>query len=394
MEIIEIFDSDDEELPSKGPPLQKKNVGGSSDNQSSELLREYVSWSNPRGGQSQHTSLSGGDIEGSDKDVDGMHIGDETHNLLQSGPVVPAARSAHPIGSDSEIYSDHLSNTPSSPLLVADDTSNNQVNQGLIPLPSSNPSRISSSPKDKHLSTPPAPATSLASLTRLSPLQPPTLTKPISDNNRLGFSSVSVSSSLQAPPPAKRHVMQLARKIGHLKSRPPLNQKAIREEPPEKRGTVETKASKKGKEKEIRQSSSSSGDKSIGLRDALAKDSDKVPKQRPVSSLPKEKECTLAEVITPAGQLNRAKKKTRLRLQGDIEDVPMALTSDAEEGVKDGASVDENKNALKAAFASSKLLVNLLPTLKAKRRDSADVITAAAEGDCITFVSAVPMTQS
>ena len=386
IEVIEILDSDDEELPSKA---QEKNVG-------------RAMGSNLRRGQSQRIFSSGRDsFEGGDGNADIMNIDGEARNPLQPVSTVPTVGSTH---SDSE---NDLFNIPSSPralsqeLQVADDTNNNQATRGLIPPPSSSPSSIGFSPKDNY-SSPLVPTTSIASLTISSPPQQAStlasgsisVRKPItaspspsaststgSSSNRLGFSPVAIPSSLQAPPPANKHLKQFARKMATqaiLDEDENVGQ--VSSEPFEKKGRTNTKANK-GKEKE--RSYSSSGTESIsmrGLRDALAIDSDKV-KQRPAFPiLPKKQGQTLAEAITSAGQLNRTKKRIGRRLQGKTKDVPIDLTSDVEVGTKD-ATADENKKALKAAIGSSRLLVSLLPSLKEKNSVSATAAAAAAKRD-------------
>ena len=300
-----------------------------------------------------------------------------------------------------------LFNIPSSPralsqeLQVADNTNDNQGTHPFIPLPSSSPSSIDSSPKGNHLSTSPAPTSPITSLTISSPRQQ-SFTLPTSSNstkkpltaspnigtsidsssNRLGFSSVAISSSLQAPPPADKHRRQFARKMA-LQSMPDEDEDtgASSSISGESEGTTNI-TTNKGKEKEKRESlSSSSGTESIsmrGLRDALAMDSDK-PKQRLVSPILPKKQ-TLAEAITSAGLLNRTKKMRR-RLERNTKDVPVDPTTDGETGVKDGPTADENEKALKAAIGSSRLLVNLLPALKEKSNFSA--AAAAAKGDYI-----------
>ena len=297
-----------------------------------------------------------------------------------------------------------LFNIPSSPLplsqelQVADNTNDNQGTHPFIPLPSSSPSSIDLSPKDNYLSTSPAPTSPINSLTISSPRQQsftlPTKSnstkKPLtaspsigpsigSSSNRLGFSSVAISSSLQAPPPADKHRRQFARKMA-LQSMPDEDEDTGASSS-ESEGTTNI-TTNKGKEKEKRESlSSSSGTESIsmrGLRDALAMDSDK-PKQRLVSPILPKKQ-TLAEAITSAGLLNRTKKMRR-RLERNTKDVPVDPTTDGETGVKNGPTGDENEKALKAAIGSSRLLVNLLPALKEKSNFSA--AAAAAKGDYI-----------
>ena len=303
----------------------------------------------------------------------------------------------------------NISSSPpalSQKLQVTDDTNDDQVTQGSIPLPSSSPSSVGLSPKANYLSTPPASTPSVTSLTLSSPLQqsfalptkPNSAKKSItaspgvgtstgSSSNRLGFSSVAVSSSLQAPPPAYKHQVQFARKTGPIQfaRRTAIRSVSYKDEDigegsSESEGTANTKANK-GKEKETRESpSSSSGTESInmrGLRDALTVNSDTL-KRRPVSStLPKKQGQTLAEAIISAGQLNRMKRMRR-PLQRNTKDV--SVVSDVEAGLKDGPTADESEKALKAAIGSSRLLVNLLPSLKAKSS-----VSAAAEGDYIVF---------
>ena len=372
VEVIEI--SDDEKLPSKAQ-LREKSVGRSSSGRLSEL------GSNPRRDQSQHiSSLGGVSFEGSGGYADAMNIdGGDSLNIPSSPPALPQI------------------------LQVIDDTNDDQGTQGSIPLPSSSPSSVGLSPKANYLSTPPASTPSVASLTLSSPLQQPfalptrpnSAKEPItaspsvgtstgSPSNRLGFSSVAVSSSLQAPPPADKHLRQFARKtaIRSVSYRSmSYKDEDIEEGSSESKGTANTKANK-GKEKEIRESpSSSSGTESInmrGLRDALTMDPDTL-NRRPVSpTLPKKQGQTLAEAIISAGQLNRMKRMRR-PLQRNVKDVP--VVSDVEAGVKDGPTADENEKALKAAIGSSRLLVNLLPSLKEKSS-----VNAAAEGDYIDFL--------
>ena len=307
-----------------------------------------------------------------------------------------------------------LFNIPSSPralsqeLQVTDDNNDNKDTQGFIPFPSSSPSSVGLSPKDNYLSTPPAPTSSITSLTIPSPHQqsftlptkPNSAKKPItaspsigtstgSPSNRLGFSSVAISSSLQAPPPADKHRRQFARKAA---TQPiPYKDEDIGESSSDPEGMANTKANK-GKEKEVREpSSSSSGTESIsmrGLRDALAIDSDMLKQPHISSTLPKKQGQTLAEAITSAGQLNLTKKMRR-RLQRNTKDVPVDLASDVEAGAKDGPKADENEKALKAAIGSSRLLVNLLPALKEK--SSVSAAAAAAKGDCMIFISTAAM---
>jgi len=422
IEVIEILDSDEEQLPSKTQLFQQNNVGTSSGSRLSELMQECATGSSTRRGRSRPASSSGGDsFEGSDGDVDRMNV-DEARNLLQPTSAVPIAGSAHSIASDSDNYPDDLFDIPSSPrassqeLQVTDDTEVNQATRGLIPLPSSSPSSIGFSPKE---SSPPGPTMSPASLTRPSLSQQPSTStmspnfvrKPItpsagggasigSCSSRLGFSSVTASPSLQAPPPAGRHLTQFARKFASSIPQPMSDQDEDSGEedssiPSEKEGAAQTKANK-GKGREIRQSSSSSsGAESInihGLRDALAMDSDKLVKQQHVSPIrPRPGGQTLAEAITSAGQLNRTKKKMGRRLQGNAKDVPIDHTSDVERGVKHGLTVDENEQALKAAIGSSRLLVNLLPILKERSGANTGVAAAAAKGDCMACSSTVRM---
>jgi hypothetical protein len=146
-------------------------------------------------------------------------------------------------------------------------------------------------------------------------------------------------------------------------------------------GTAITKVNK-GKGKEIRESSSSSGTESIsmrGLRNALVIDSNKLDRRHVSPTLPKNRGQTLAEAITSAGQLNRTKNKMGRRQQGNTKDVPMDLMPDVEAGAND-ETADETEKALKAAIGSSRFLVNLLPTLKEKGSVSK---AAAAAGDYI-----------
>ena len=379
-EVIEILDSDEEQLLSKAQ-LQEKNVGMSS----SGRLQECTTGSSPRRDQSRQISLGGDSFEGSDGNADVMNIDDGD-----------------------------LFNIPSSPralsqeLQVTDDTNDNQGTQGFIPLPSSSPSSVGLSPKDNYLSTPPAPTSSITSLTISSPRQqslalptrPNSAKKPNtaspsigtstgSSSNRLGFSSVAISSSLQHPPPADKHRRQFARKLATQSM--PDEDEDIGESSSEPEGTANTKANK-GKEKEIRASSaSSSGTEFInmrGLQDALAMDSDMLKQPLVSPPLPKKQGQTLAEAITSAGQLNRT-KKVRRRLQRNTKDVPVNLASDVEAGVKDGPTADENEKALKAAIGSSRLLVNLLPALKEK--SSVSAAAAAAKGDYMMFRSTAAM---
>jgi hypothetical protein len=367
-EVIEIFDSDDEQLPSKAQ--LEKNVGRSS----SDRLQECATESSPRRDQSRHSSLGGDSFEGSGGNADVMNI--------DGGDLSPSSPRAL-----------------SQELQVTDDANDNKGNQSFIPLPSSSPSSVGLSPKDNYLSTPPAPTSSITSVTISPPRQqtfplptrPNSVKKPItadpsmagSSSNRLGFSSVAISSSLQAPPPADKHRRQFARKFA-IRSMSNEDED-IGESSSEPEGTVNTKANK-GKEKEIRESSSSSGTESInmrGLRDALAVDSVML-KQRPVSpTLPKKQGQTLAEAIVSAGQLNRTKKMRPRRLQRSTKDTPVDLASDVEAGDKDGP-VDENEKALKAAIGSSRLLVNLLPALKEK--SSVSATAAAAKGNYMIFI--------
>ena len=368
IEIIEI--SDDEPLPSKTQP-RENNVNRSSSGRLSELLQERATWSSPRSGQSRHSISSlGGDSLGNDGYADAMNIDDDDPiNIPSSSP-----------------------QALSQELQVPDDTNDNQGTR-FTPLPSSSPSSVGLSPKYNYLSTP-ASTSPVALLPKSSPVRqsftlrtsPNSMKKPItagpsigtstgSSSNRLGFSPVTVSSSLQAPPPADKHRRQFARKLA---SRPiSYEDEDVGESSSEPKGTANTKANK-GKEKEIREPSSSSGTESINmrvLRDALIMGSDTL-KQRPVSStLPKKQGQTLAEAITSAGQLNRTKKMRRL-LRRDTKDVPVDLTSGVKAGVKDGLKADENEKAIKAAIGSSRLLVNnLLPTFKERSA------SAAAKGD-------------
>lgn len=369
-EVIEIFDTDDEQPPPKAQ-LPQKNVGGSS----SSRLQESTTGSNPDRDQSRHISPLAGKDNEENADVD-----------------------------DGDIF-----NIPSSPLAlsqesqVTDDTNGNSGTHPFIPLPSSSPSSVDLSPKDNYLSTPPAPTSPITSLTISSPrhqsfalpTRPNSTKKPItaspsigtstgSSSNRLGFSSVAISSSSQAPPPADKHRRQFARKMA-IQSMPDEHEDTGESSAiSESEGTTSIKANK-GKEREMRESlSSSSGTESIsmrGLRDALAMDSDK-SKQRLVSPIPPKKQGqTLAEAITSAGQLNRTKKMRR-RPERNTKDVPVDHSTDGETGVKDGPTADENEKALKAAIGSSRLLVNLLPALKEKSSFSA-ATAAAAKGDYI-----------
>jgi hypothetical protein len=375
-EVIEIIDSDDEQLPSK-PQLQEKNVGRSFSGRLPECTKE----SSPRRDQSRPISLDSDSFEGSDGNADMMNIdGGDFFNIPSSPPAL------------------------SQDLQVTDDINDSKGAQSIIPLPSSSPSSVGLSPKGNHLSTPPAPSSSINSLTISSPrrqtfpfpTRPNTVKKPISagpsigtstgsSSSRLGFSTVPISSSSQAPPPADKHRRQFARKMA-MQSMPNEDEDAGGSSS-ESEGN--TKANK-GKEKEIRESSSSSGTESInmrGLQDALAMGSDML-KQRPVSpTLPKKQGQTLAEAITSAGQLNRTKKGRRLRRE--MKNVPVDPASDDEAGFQDGPTADENEKALKAAIGSSRLLVNLLPALKEKRSVSA--AAAAAKGDYMVFIPTVAM---
>ena len=361
--VIEIFDTDDEQLPSKAQPPEKNVIKSSPG-----LLQESTTGSNPRGDQSRHSSPLGG--EGSDGKVDVMDVDDGD-----------------------------LFNIPSSPralsqeLQVANDANDNQIPQAFIPLPSSSPSSVGLSPKDNYLPTPvpTSPVTSLAIPSpRQLPTRPNSAQKPItadptkgtstgSSSNRLGFSSIAISSPLQAPPPADKHRRQFARKMA-IQSMPDEVEDTEDFSSSKSEGTANIKVNK-GKGKEIREpSSSSSGTESIsmrGLRDALAMGPDKL-KQRLVSPpLLKRQRQTLAEAITSAGLLNRT-KRMRHRLERNTKDVPVDPTSD-EVIVKDGPKAGENEKALKAAIGSSKLLVNLLPALKGKSSATA----TAAKGDYI-----------
>ena len=366
-EIIEIFDSDEEQLSKMRLP--ERDVGRSS----SGRLQESTS---PRRDQSPHISPLGG--KDSDGIADAMNIdGGDLFNIPSSPQALPQE------------------------LQATDDTNDNRDTQPFIPLPSSSPSSVGLSPKDNYLSTPPAPTSPITSLSISSPPRQQSFTLPARPNStkkpttaspsigtstgspssRLGFSPVTISSSLQAPPPADKHRRQFARKMAtHLM--PHDDEDTGESSSSKSEGTTNVKANK-GKEKEVRESSSSSGTESIsmrGLRDALAMDSDKL-KQRLVSpTLPKKQGQTLAEAITSAGQLNRIKKMKR-RLERNTKDVPVDLTSEDETGVKDGTAADENEKALKAAIGSSRLLVNLLPALKEK--NSLSAAAAAAKGDYI-----------
>ena len=410
-EVIEIFDSDDEQLPSKA---QEK---GSSGSQSSELVQECATGSSPRQPPS---------FESSDRDADGMDV-DEAYSQ-------PASLSA--VGSDSEIYPGDLFDIPSSSrvssqeLEVTDDN-DSQAARGLISLPSSSPSSIGLNPGDRYLSTPPAPTTSVTSLTLSPPPQQPSTStmNTASTSNRLGFTSVAASSSLQAPPPAKKHVKRCARKSGawpdrdedteegssdtsvaassSLQAPPPANTrvkecarksasgrrvipagKAIpllmsdrdedieedSSEPPEGKKAAKIKGNK-GKGKEIRQTLlSTSGSDMRGFRDGFAMDSDKLKQKSILPTWPKKEKQTLAEAIISAGQLNRMKTKAGRRPQGNTKDVPIDLTSDIEGGV---SMADEK--TLKAAIGSSRKLVDLL-----KGKSS---INVTAKGKYLILVS-------
>ena len=372
-EVIEIFDSDDEQLPSKvKAELPEKNI----DRSSSGRLPESSTGSNPRRDQSRHISALGG--EGSDGDDDVM--------IIDSGD---------------------LFNIPSSPRALSqelkvddDDTNDNQDTQPFIPLPSSSPSSVCLSPKDNYLSTPPAPTSPITSLSMSLPRRQsfplPTRTnytkKPITasssigtstggPSNRQGFSSVPISSSLQAPLPADKHRRQFARKMA-IRVMPNEDEDTGESKTSESEGTANIKAGK-GKEKEDRESfSSSSGTESIGMRgvqNTSTMDSDKLEQPLVSANLPKKQGQTLAEAITSAGQLNRT-KKMRHRVERNVKDVPVDPTSDDETGVKDGPAADENEKALKAAIGSSRLLVNLLPALKEKS-SVRSAAAAAAKGD-------------
>ena len=385
IETIEIFSSDDEQLPSKA---QERNVDRSSGSRLSDL-EEYGL--NPRRGQSRPISSAGGNSI--DENADMMDIDDDARSSFQPASAVPALGSAH---SDSE---NDLFIIPSSPqalsqeLRVTDDANDNQATRGLHPLPSSSPS---SSPKDNNLSAPPVPITSIASLTISSPRQPSTSTSSLnsvrnpisaslcagtstgSSSNRLGFSTVTIPSSLRAPPLPDKHLRQFARKIA-TQPNPDDDEdtEEVSSQSSEKEGTAHTNANK-GKGKEIRESSSSDAESISmrGLQAALAMESDVAKPQLVSPPLPKIQGQTLAEAITSAGQLNRTKKKIGRRLQGNTKDVPIDLTSDGEASVKD-TKTDEDEKELKAAKDSSILLVNLLQ----KSSVRAAAATAAAQGD-------------
>ena len=363
-EVIEILDSDDEQLPSKPQLQEEKNVGRSF----SGRLPEFTTGSSLRRDQSRH--ISSDSFEGNGGNADSMNI-----DLID----IPSSPRAF-----------------SQDLQVTDDI--NDSKGTLIPLPSSSPSPIGLSPKYNHLSTPPAPTSSIASLTISSPRQksfplptrPNYLKKHISaagtstgsSSNRLGFSSLPISSLLQTPPPADKHVRQFARKVATQSI--PNEDEDAGESSSEPEGMTNAKANK-GKEKETRESSISSGAESIsmrGLQDALAMDSDML-KQRPaLPALHKKQGQTLAEAITSAGQLNHTNMGRRL--QKNTKDVPVDFASDVEAGVKDGPTADENEKALKAAIGSSRLLVNLLPALKEK--SSVSAAAAAAKGDYMVSI--------
>jgi hypothetical protein len=367
-EVIEILDSDDEQPPSKAQ-LPEKNDGRSS----SGRVQESTTVSNPRRDQSRHISPLAG--KGSEEDSDVMIIDSDLFNI----PSSPRALSQE--------------------LQVTDDTNDNQGTHPFIPLPSSSPSSVDLSPKNNSLSTPSAPTSPITSLTISSPRQqsfalptrPNSTKKPItaspsqstSTGSRLGFSSVAISPSLQAPPPADKHRRQFARKMATQSIPDEEEDTGESSSSSESEGTTNIKANK-GKEKEMRESSSSSsGTESIsmhGLRDALAMDSDKLNQRLVSPPLPKRQGQTLAEAITSAGLLNRTKKMRR-RLERNTKDVPVDPTTDVETGVKDGPTADENEKALKAAIGSSRLLVNLLPALKGK--SSVSAAAAAAKGDYI-----------
>lgn len=364
-EVIEIFDSDDEQLPSKAR-LPEKDVGGSS----SGRLQESTTGSSLHRDQSRYISPLGG--KDSDGGADVMNVdGGDLFNI----PLSPQALSEE--------------------FQMTGDTNDNQGIPPFIPLPSSSPSSVGLSPKDNYLSTPPAPTTPITPLSISSPRQqsftlPTRLNstkKPItpgpsigtstgSPSNRLGFSSATISFSSQAPPPADKHRRQFARKMA-TQSMPEDEESSSSSE---SEGTTNIKANK-GKEKEMREpSSSSSGTESIsmsGLRDALAMEADKL-KQRLVSPfLPKKQVQTLAEAITSAGQLNRI-KKMRPRLERNTKDGPVDPTSSDETGVKDGPTADEHEKAIKAAIVSSRILADVL-----KQRSSVSAAAAAAKGDYI-----------
>lgn len=359
-------------------------------------MQECATGSNVRRGQSQSPDMSSSgrdSFEGSDM----MNV-DEASNLLQSAPAVPTAGSAHSIGSDNnDLFigrTQTLSPPASSPEMQANDAYDSQASRGLIPLPSSSPSSISFSPKVNPLSSPPPSTASTVSPTRPSLSQlstiSPSVKKPISAgagsyNNQLGFSFLEVPSSLQAPPPADKHSRQLAKKVANQPTLD-LDEDSAEgnSEPSGKEVKAQTKMNK-GKEREIRQSSpSSSGGESINMRDlrnSLGMDSEK-PKKAQGQTL------TLAEAITSAGQLNRMKKRMGRRPKGNTQSAPIDSTKDVKGGVKDEPTVDENEKALKAAIGSSRLLVNLLPSLKEKRGVTPSAIDAA-KGDYMMCISAV-----
>ena len=350
---------------------------------SSSRLQECTTGSNSRRDQSPHISSLGGEsLEGNDGYADAMNIdGGDLFNI----PSSPRALSQE--------------------LQVTNDT-NDKITPSFIPLPSSSPSSVGLSPEDNYLSTPPASISPITPLTVSSPRQqsftlptkPNSAKKPYtaspstgasadSSSNRLGFSSVAISSSLQAPPPADKHRRQFARKLA-IQSMP-VEDEDIGGSSSDPERTANTKANK-GKGKEIRKSpSSSSGTESInlrGLRDALAMDSDILKQRSVLSTLPKKQGQTLAEAITSAGQLNRTKKMRR-RLPKNTMDAPVDLAPEVELGVKVGPTADENEKALKAAIGSSRLLVNLLPALK--ERSSVSAAAAAAKGDCMIPTAAM-----
>ena len=392
VQVIEILDSDDEQLPSKAQPLQKQNVGIT---RLSQLVQECATGSNVRRGQSQSPDMSSSgrdSFEGSDM----MNV-DEASNLLQPATAAPTTGSAHSIGSDNnDLFIGRIPLSPpaSSPEMQVNDPYDSQASRGLIPLPSSSPSSISFSPKVNPLSSPPPTAStvsptgpSLSQITSASTISH-SVKKPTSAgsyNNQLGFSFLEVPSSLQAPPPPGKHSRQLARKATNQPTLDLDEDSAEGDsEPSGKEVKAQTKMNK-GKEREIRQSSSSSsGAESMNMRDlrnSLGMDSEK-PKKAQGQTL------SLAEAITSAGQLNRMKKRMGRRPKGNTQSAPIDSTKDVKGGVQDEPTVDENEKALKAAIGSSRLLVNLLPSLKEKRGVSPSVIDAA-KGDYMMCISAV-----
>jgi hypothetical protein len=368
-EVIEIFDSDEEPLPST-TQLPKKNVGTSS----SGRVQESTTGSNPRRDKLRHNSTLDGEGSDGNADVDGGGL----FNI--------------PLSSRSLSQEE---------LLVADDTNDNQGIQPFIPLPSSSPSSVGLSPRD-YLSTPPAPPSPITSITISSPRQQsfslparpnsitskkPTTASPSTGSSTgspsNGFSSIKMSSSLRAPPPPDTHRRQFARKMATRTMPDEEEDTGGSSSSSESERSTNVKANK-GKEKEKPEpSSSSSGTESTSmrwLRDALATDSGKLKERLVSPTQPKKHGQTLAEVITSAGLLNRTKKMRR-RLERNTKDVPADPTFDDETGVKDGPTADGKEKALKAAIGSSRLLVNLLPALKEKISFSS--ATAASKGDYI-----------